>query len=355
MADESHVNNVPMQGNGAYSSHAALQHEAMLKALPLFQAAAETISKVDFTRISIVEYGSAHGNNSLEPMEAILKSIPARSLELLFSDRPENDFCTLSKTVTAWADGLVGNQLLHPLFISMIPRSFYQQVIPPKSAHLGFSLAALHHLDHVPQPTEDGQDESRLLQQQAHIDLATFLKLRSQEIVSGGSLILSFVSQASAGYENYSGPVDACRNAMIQMVQQGKISVSVAQAFRVPTYNRTLSDVKKVIDECTQTWKLHDLFEDDVMHPAFHELKIQSNPSQEASHKYAEIVIDWMMAVCSGYFTKALQVGSQGGYTKQEEEGLLQDWVTRTKEIFIRNHKDEEVICSFIYIRLERL
>ncbi|KAF5693685.1 fusarin C cluster-cytochrome P450 [Fusarium globosum] len=289
---------------------------------------------------------------SLEPMEAILKSIPARSLELLFSDRPENDFCTLSKTVTAWADGLVGNQLLNPLFISMIPRSFYQQVVPPKSAHLGFSLAALHHLDHVPQPTEDGQDESELLQKQAHVDLATFLKLRSQEIVSGGSLILSFVSQASAGYENYSGPVDACRNAMIEMVQQGKIPVSVAQAFRVPTYNRTLSDVKKVMDEFTQTWKVHDLFEDDVMHPAFHELKIQSNPSPEASCKYAEVVIDWMMAVCSGYFTKALQVGSLRGFTKQE--GLLQDWVTRTKELFIRDHKDEEVICSFIYIRLER-
>ncbi|SCV42021.1 fusarin C cluster-methyltransferase [Fusarium fujikuroi] len=355
MADKSHVNNVPMQGNGAYSSHAALQHEAMLKALPLFQAAAEVIANVDSTRISIVEYGSAHGNNSLEPMEAILKSIPTRSLELLFSDRPENDFCTLSKTVTAWADGIVGNQLLNPLFISMIPRSFYQQVVPPKSAHLGFSLAALHHLDHVPQPTEAGQDESELLQQQAHVDLATFLKLRSQEIVSGGSLILSFVSQASAGYENYSGPVDACRNAMIEMVQQGKIPVSVAQAFRVPTYNRTLSDVKKVMDEFTQTWKVHDLFEDDIIHPAFHELNVQSNPSVEASYKYAEVVIDWMMAVCSGYFTKALQVGSLRGCTKQEEEGLLQDWVTRTKELFIRDHKDEKVICSFIYIRLERL
>lgn len=64
MADKSHVNNVPMQGNGAYGSHAALQHEAMLKALPLFQDAAEAISEVDSTRVSIVEYGSAHGNNS---------------------------------------------------------------------------------------------------------------------------------------------------------------------------------------------------------------------------------------------------------------------------------------------------
>lgn len=64
MADKSNVNNVPMQGKGAYSSHSALQHEAMLKALPLVQRAAKTMTKSESSRVAIVEYGSAHGNNS---------------------------------------------------------------------------------------------------------------------------------------------------------------------------------------------------------------------------------------------------------------------------------------------------
>jgi hypothetical protein len=64
MADKSNVNNVPMQGKGIYSSHSALQHEAMLKALPLFQRAAKAVVKCGSPRIAIVEYGSAHGNNS---------------------------------------------------------------------------------------------------------------------------------------------------------------------------------------------------------------------------------------------------------------------------------------------------
>ncbi|KAM5344952.1 hypothetical protein ACJ41O_010814 [Fusarium nematophilum] len=355
MADKANANNVPMQGKGAYSSHAALQHEAMLKALPLFQKASEAVTKCGHGRTTIVEYGSAHGNNSLEPMQAILESMPARQLELVFSDRPENDFGTLSETITAWADALDKEKFPHSLFLGMIPRSFYRQVIPPRSAYLGFSLAALHHLDHVPQPTDGKADESKLLQQQAHIDLSTFLKLRSQEIVPGGSLVLSFVSQASAGYENYSGPVDACRNAMIQMVQQGEIPVSVAGAFRVPTYNRTLDDVRKVLDETAQTWAVHDLSEADVTHPAIQDLRSASVLGEEASRTYADVIIDWMMAVCSGYFTKALKVGSQGAYTEEEEDALLQDWISRTKELFILDHKDEEVICSFIYARLERL
>lgn len=288
-------------------------------------------------------------------MEAILELMPSRSVELLFSDRPENDFATLSETITTWEEKLDKEKFPQLLFPSMIPRSFYQAVIPPQSAHLGFSLAALHHLDHVPNPGNDQLDENKLLQRQAHTDLSKFLQLRSQEIVSGGSLVLSFVSQASAGYENYHGPVDACRNAMIQMVQQGKIPVSVAESFRVPTYNRTLDDVKKVLNENTETWAVHSLFEDDITHPANHDLRSNLTADEEASRQYANVVIDWMMAVCSGYFTKALKLGSQGSYTEVEENALLQDWVSRTKEFFVRDHKDEKVVCSFIYVYLQRV
>lgn len=62
------MNNVPMQGMGQYSSNAALQHEAMLKALPLLKKAAHqaTLSKKtpDDKPVTVIEYGSAHGNNS---------------------------------------------------------------------------------------------------------------------------------------------------------------------------------------------------------------------------------------------------------------------------------------------------
>ncbi|KAF5683755.1 fusarin C cluster-transporter [Fusarium circinatum] len=355
LAQQLEADSYKVLGNGAYSSHAALQREAMLKALPLFQQAIQAMADCPSPRMTIVEYGSAHGNNSLEPIEAIMRTLPSRSLELVFSDRPENDFGTLSKVVTTWTESLDTIQFPHQLFLSMVPRSFYRQIVPPQSAHLGFSLAALHHLDYVPQSTGHDLHTSALLQQQAHLDLSNFLSLRAQEIVSGGSLVLSFVGKASAGYDNYSGPVDSCRNAMIAMVQQGKIPVSVAEAFMVPTFDRTLDDVRKVLDGTLNTWKVHHLFEEDVSHPAIHELRSHSPPNQEASQRYADIVIYWMMAVCSGYFTKALRVGCQGSYTKDEEDALLQDWITRAKEFFIHHHKDEAVRCSFIYVHVEKI
>ena len=60
------VNDVPMQGRGFYSSHSELQHAAMLETLPLLQTAASQIT-VDLKqrgRLTVAEYGSAHGNNS---------------------------------------------------------------------------------------------------------------------------------------------------------------------------------------------------------------------------------------------------------------------------------------------------
>ena len=68
MADNAHLNNVPMQGQGQYKTHSALQHEAMLKALPLLQKAADMIdigkSPTNYCQLTVIEYGSAHGNNS---------------------------------------------------------------------------------------------------------------------------------------------------------------------------------------------------------------------------------------------------------------------------------------------------
>lgn len=57
------VNNVPMQGQGLYSCHSALQTAAMRKAIPLLQNSARTLV-LDRKHIAIIEYGSAHGNNS---------------------------------------------------------------------------------------------------------------------------------------------------------------------------------------------------------------------------------------------------------------------------------------------------
>lgn len=61
-------NDVPMQSNGFYSSNSALQHAAMLHALPLISAAVtRRANESDIKqnkRFTAIEYGSADGKNS---------------------------------------------------------------------------------------------------------------------------------------------------------------------------------------------------------------------------------------------------------------------------------------------------
>ncbi|KAL5089074.1 hypothetical protein Trisim1_005931 [Trichoderma cf. simile WF8] len=361
------VNDVPMQGKGFYSSHSELQHAAMLEALPLLRrATAEiTVDPSQLGYLTVAEYGSAHGNNSFEPCSAIIQSSPLpkdSQVSLIFSDRPENDFVALSSNIAAFE----ASHTNEGLFTAMVPKSFYQQIAPSASVSIGFSLACLHHLEHVP-PLAEGEspvDESRIsaLRQQSHSALERFVNHRAAEIVPGGALVLSFVAQASTGEENYAGLVDACRRALVEMLQAGLIPMAAATAFEVPTYNRTLQDLEDLKKNGVPgKWIVKEIFEKRVVHPAGAELRArhQKNnrgPQRELdSEWYAKTVTDWLMAVVSGYFLKALRVGLASEYTEQQGQALLAEWVQRTKDQFLAHHKDEDVNCWFIYIHLKRL
>lgn len=302
-------------------------------------------------------------HTSFEPCSAIVQSSPlpqGSEVSLLFSDRPENDFVALASNIATFEAGQS-----HRLFTAMVPKSFYQQIAPSGSVSIGFSLACLHHLEHVP-PLAEGEspvDASRLsaLRQQSHADLNRFLNHRAAEIAPGGSLVLSFVAQASTGEENYAGLVDACRRALVEMLQAGSVPTAAATSFEVPTYNRSLQDLEDLTNNGVPgKWAVKEIFEKRVAHPAGAELRVRHRKGDDKQHEsdsvwYADTVTDWLMAVVSGYFLKALRVGLADSYTEQDGNRLLAEWVQRTKKEFLTHRRDEDVYCWFIYARLERL
>ncbi|OJJ98491.1 hypothetical protein ASPACDRAFT_122283 [Aspergillus aculeatus ATCC 16872] len=366
------ANDVPMHGNGFYSSNSALQHSAMLNALPLLAAAAaaskakQQEEQENSRPFAILEFGSAHGNNSHTPITTVLKSrapAPSREIHLQFNDRPTNDFSTLATNLTTmtWP-------VSNAIFTSLLPASFYSRVSPKGSVDVAFSLAALHHLDRVTPVPPEGPIPTHEVRQaefraQAHADLLSFLSHRAEEIVPGGGLVLSFVGQELGpnGEEitNYAGPVDACRSAMIDMLQAGVLSPAVANVFEVPAYNRTIADVRRTLaeGEVVAAWEVEEVFERKVVHPALQELEArrEAAPGKEEEHAewYARTVVDWLMAVVAGYFVKAVREGM--GVTDQTVlDGLLAEWVERTRGRFLEGHRNEPVECWFVYVRLGR-
>lgn len=289
-------------------------------------------------------------------MQTTLKNLPSEKPQLLFNDRPNNDFNTLSTTITEWT-----NTLEDTPYIGMLPGSFYNPLLPASSVDLAFCLTCLQHLNDVPATHDENlqklSDVDATLQSQAHSDMVLFLQHRAVEMKSGSSLILCFPSTSSSGHKNLSGIIASCYGAIREMVEGGQISRKVVAAFQGPVYDRSMEDVLKSLAEVSEQWSTREIFEDWVSHPAIEELKRAKEASGdedlEASLKYADTVIEWFMAVLGGFFYKALRVGDEM-YTEDRADALYKAFSTRVKKLFVLNHRDELVSMSFIFVWLQR-
>ncbi|KAJ5368185.1 uncharacterized protein N7496_007945 [Penicillium cataractarum] len=352
------ANDVTMQGSGVYSSHSDLQHEVMLQALPLIEKAAKTLESQRAGQVlTVAEYGAAQGANSIKPLETITKSIPPETLQIILNDKANNDFNTLSTTITNWTQNLT-----KPPFITMIPGSFYNQILPPNTIDLGFSLASIQHLSATrPMMDENLQripNADQILQEQSHKDFLQFLHHRAIETNPGGSLVLSFPSKSASGASDLVGPVTSIFGALKMMFIEGKVSKGVLSSLNEPLYNRSMEDVLSTLSEVEELWTMRECFENQVVHPAYGELqRVKSEEGlvdDEAAWKYTHAIIDWVTAVISGYLLKALRDGDPENYSEEKGGELVSEWISRTKGFYFAHFRGEEVSMSFIHVWLQR-
>ncbi|OKP13454.1 Benzoate carboxyl methyltransferase [Penicillium subrubescens] len=244
------TNDVTMQGSGVYSDHSDLQHEVMLQALPLIE--------------------KSH-KNSRNPERW------SKNLQIFLNDKPNNDFITLSSTISEWA-----GRFTKAPFVGMIPGNFYDQILPANSVDLGFSLASVQHLRTTRPMMDDNLQRSpnadKLLQEQAHKDLFQFLHHRGIETKPGGSPVLSFPSKSISGPSDLVGPTTSIFGALKLMLAEGKVSKRVLSSLNEPLYNRSMEDVQSTLNEVDEVWDMQECFESRVVHPAYLELqKVKSD------------------------------------------------------------------------------
>jgi len=90
--------------------------------------------------IVIADYGASEGRNSLAPMRAAIGALrkrvgPERPISVIHTDLPQNDFAALFQTVISDPDSYLNGDAA--AFASAVGRSFYQQILPPRSVTLG--------------------------------------------------------------------------------------------------------------------------------------------------------------------------------------------------------------------------
>lgn len=251
------------------------------------------------------------------------------------------------------------------LYVGMIPRSFYQRVVPSPSIHLAYCFTAIHFFENLPH-LPDGHFEPeakhvalQIQREQARIDLQKFLDLRAEEIVSHGQLVLSICATGFGKPDFFSsGPGECIRLAMYDMYMDGTIDRNVLNKSALPCYFRTLEDVKDTLEDqkTKQYWDIISTSHAQVMHPAWGALESQkANGTYTAEHssQYATAMIDWHTAVSAGYFIKAVTDGSVSRVGDDQARVLLEDMKHRASNIFLAKFRDAPVYGSFIYVHLQ--
>lgn len=243
-----------MEGEGAYNRHAKLAAGGAGIAMPFLEKAVRsTVVNPGETPIVVADYGSSQGKNSLMPIGFAIRCLRERigldpSILVFHIDQPRNDFNSLFAVL----HGDSGSYLLTQsnVFPCAIGRSFYQQVVPANSVHLGWSSYAAQWLSQIPTFIPEhifvhcSTDAVRSqFGRQAAQDWETFLALRARELRTGGRLVLLLPGFGDQGLCGFEAGMDRANLALAEMVQEGAITAEERTRMVIGGYIRHKSEL----------------------------------------------------------------------------------------------------------------
>uniref|UniRef100_A0ACD5ZHD1 Uncharacterized protein n=1 Tax=Avena sativa TaxID=4498 RepID=A0ACD5ZHD1_AVESA len=216
-------------GENSYAANSRTPEKAILENRPLLQKAIQgAYTSLSGERAMVVaDLGCSSGPNTLLVVAEVLRTISSqnmddhRAVELQFflNDLPSNDFNLIFQSLDQLQHLVTGKEEAGskeiaatppPCYVARLPGSFYKRLFPSESARLFHSSYCLHWLAKVPYELSAGnyQNEGnihigkttpqtviKLFTEQFQNDFELFLTLRSEELVSGGRMLLTFLGR----------------------------------------------------------------------------------------------------------------------------------------------------------------
>ncbi len=243
----------PMESE-TYTVSSRLQAAGLRPAIALFEHAAETVPIPRSPQpIVIADYGASTGHNSLLPISAALpllrnRTRPDHSILVVHTDVPDNDFTAMFNTLADDPDTYLHKDTA--TFASAVGRSFYTQIIPSNSVHLGWSSWAVQWLSRVPAPIPDhvqvaySADENvrtAYARQAAH-DWQEFVAFRGRELCPGGQLVVLTMALDEHGEFGYRPLLSALLDTLSELAADGLLAEDEVRGMCLPFVGRRESD-----------------------------------------------------------------------------------------------------------------
>ncbi|XP_010452333.1 PREDICTED: salicylate/benzoate carboxyl methyltransferase-like isoform X2 [Camelina sativa] len=259
-------------GDNSYSTNSLLQRRVLSKAKPvLIKNTKELMINLNFPRyIKVTDLGCSSGQNTFLAMSEIINTINVLcqernqdppEIDCCLNDLPNNDFNTTFKFIQFFNEKNTTSKELY--FVSGVPGSFYSRLFPRRSLHLVHSSYGLHWLSKVPEGLEENKmsiyihNSSPLSTYKAYLnqfqrDFTTFLKLRAEEMVSNGCMVLTFIGRSTIDNPLHR---DCCHfwtllsKALCDLVVEGLVSASKVNSFYIPFYDPNEKEVKEMVEK----------------------------------------------------------------------------------------------------------
>ncbi|KAF8406462.1 hypothetical protein HHK36_008549 [Tetracentron sinense] len=259
-------------GETSYSNNSIVQKTAISKARPFLEATLTDLYCTTFPEcLRVADLGCSSGPNTLLVISEIIEVIEAicheknrisPELQVFLNDLPGNDFNSIFKSLPNFYGKLKKQKGEESgrCFISGVPGSFYGRLFPSTSLHFVHSSYSVHWLSQVPRGLESNKGNIyigkasppgvlKAYLEQFQRDFSKFLTLRSQEIVHGGRIFLTFLGRRSADPSSK----ECCyiwellAKSLMNMVSEGLVEDAKLDSFNLPCYLPTAGEVRAIV------------------------------------------------------------------------------------------------------------
>ncbi|CAN6201465.1 unnamed protein product [Urochloa humidicola] len=261
------------EGESSYSNNSRLQRKALFEIKKVLEKAVRELCSAVLPRsLVVVDLGCSSGENTLIFVSQVMNAMSddqQMEVQFFLNDLPGNDFNYIFRSLGNFKESIAAEHkggTPPPFYIAGVPGSYYTRLFPSQSVHLFHSSYCLHWRSRVP----DGLDVNaktylnkgniyiakttplsvvKLYQELFQTDLLLFLKLRHEELVSGGQMVLTFLGRKSE--DVYKGDLNHLCGLLTQSVQslvsKGLVQVEKLDAFNLPVYGPSVDEVKAVV------------------------------------------------------------------------------------------------------------
>ncbi|CAL5010960.1 unnamed protein product [Urochloa decumbens] len=261
-------------GEAGYARNSAIQSTGQSWIKPAIEEAVIGLLQLKSTgapsSIVIADLGCSNGPNALAlvstAVNAVLHHHAAQhhqappDLRVLLNDLPDNDFNDVAKRLVSFQQSTQSSGMV--MTAGIVPGSFYKRLFPNNFLDLVVSSNTLHWISEAPEELKSNmiplydEDEGlrktrrplviQAYREQFRKDFTLFLKLRAQELIPGGRMVVSMLG--SRHYDCFA-PWDVVTIPLNDMASKGLISREMLDCFYIPMYGPSDMELHEVIQD----------------------------------------------------------------------------------------------------------